>query len=88
MNREEMLKHLGVTSDELDDFMKKFLAFLATLNKRQRALVTRSLPSIEQALEVFGPKVSADDLRRLFGGDKHHEPVIFCSPFDDGDEDE
>jgi hypothetical protein len=76
MNREEMLKHLGITGPELDEFLKKYAEFLANLDKGQHALISRSLPTMKQAMASFGGQVTAEQLTELFGGDQH-TPAMF-----------
>ena len=77
MNREEMLKKLGVSSEELDDFVRKYHHFLSTLDARQRDLITRSLPTVHQAMKAFGPDVKEDELVKLFHGGKEI-PIVAC----------
>lgn len=80
MNRDEMLKELGVSADELHDLLEKFHAFLASLDEPQRAAIRRSLPTLAEALAAFGPNVTEEDLLKLFEGDVGHKPVIICVP--------
>jgi hypothetical protein len=78
MNPDEMLKELGLSRHELDDILAKFHAFLGSLDKRQHAAVTRSLPTLAEAVAAFGPDVKADDLRKLLEGDGRLGPVTLC----------
>jgi hypothetical protein len=79
MNPEEMLKELGLSRHELDDTLAKFHSFLASLDKRQHAAVTRSLPTMAEAVAAFGPDVKADDLRKLLEGEGGRlGPVTLC----------
>jgi hypothetical protein len=82
MNRDEMLKHLGVTAPELADFLRKFSAFLSTLDKAEQAMMHRALPTLHQIHKAFGPDVSADELLHLFGGDSEHPPVFMAPPLE------
>jgi hypothetical protein len=78
MNPDEMLKELGLSRNELNDTLAKFHSFLASLDKRQHAAVTRSLPTMAEAVAAFGPDVNADDLRKLLEGDGSLGPVTLC----------
>lgn len=80
MTREEMLKRLGVTEAELRDFLHRFSQFAASLDPKQRAMLERSMPSMEEARKAFGPDVSEEDLLKLFGGGRMDTPVIVCLP--------
>ena len=80
MNRDEMLKELGVTSKELHDFLGKFSAFLATLDTKEKAMMHRALPTLHQVLKAFGPDVTAEELLELFGGDAEHPPAFLAPP--------
>ena len=77
MNREEMLKKLGLSSEELDDFVRKYHHFLGTLDPAQRDMITRSLPTVDQAMKAFGPELKADELIKLFHGSKQI-PIVAC----------
>ena len=80
MNRDEMLVKLDVSADQLQDLLQKFRGFLATLDKHQHAIVKRSLPTMAEALQAFGPSVNEAELAELFEGDSRHQPVIICLP--------
>ena len=71
MSHEEMLRHLGLTDQELKDLLQKFNRFYGELNKDQQATVTRSLPALDEAARTFGPDVNAPDLDTLL---KTHAP--------------
>ncbi len=80
MSRDELLKALGLSSDELNDLLKKLRDFLDSLNAAQRTVIERSLPVIKEALTAFGPNVTEAELLALFKGDIHHPPVICIFP--------
>ena len=67
MDREALLQSLGLTSDELKDFLRKFANFQRELNTAQLRVLVRSLPSIEQARKSLGP--TTEDLTELFGSE-------------------
>ena len=64
MDSEALLKSLGLTSDELHDFLRKFGAFQRELNPAQLQVLTRSLPSVEQARKSLGP--TTQDVTEFF----------------------
>jgi len=67
MTRNEMLKRMKLTDEELKDLILKFKAFQKSLNKNQRAVVKISLPKASTAAKTFGDDVTAKDLKKLFG---------------------
>jgi hypothetical protein len=69
MTREEMLKRMRLTEEELHHLLKAFRKFYTSLNQRQQAVVKRSLPSLDQAAKSFGPDVKPPDIVRLFDTD-------------------
>lgn len=71
MTREEMLKRMGLTHEELKDFLQKLGQLHASLNDRQRAVLKRSLPTHSAAAKTFGADVTAGDLEKLFDGEQH-----------------
>ena len=75
MNREELLKELGLSEAEFQDLLQKFDAFFASLDENQQAVVSRSLPSTADVLATLGPGANEADLQKLFKGEKHHPPV-------------
>lgn len=66
MTRDQMLKRLGLEEAELKDLLAKYAEFHKKLSPQQRAVITRSLPSVEDATKSFGPDVTAEDLQALF----------------------
>lgn len=77
MDREALLEKLGLTSEELQDFLRKFNDFKRTLNPAQLQILVRSLPSLEQARRSLGP--TDQDLADLFRdeADKSGDVVMF-----------
>jgi hypothetical protein len=76
MNREELLKALGLSDQEFRELLEKFNAFLSSLNKNQQAVVRRSLPTIGQALHALRPDVTEADLEEFFRpDDEQNVPV-------------
>jgi hypothetical protein len=69
MTRNEMLKRMRLTDDELKDLVHKFKAFHNSLNEPQRAVIKTSLPKPSAAAKTFGDDVTAKDLKELFGTD-------------------
>ena len=57
------------------DFQQKYSQFFNSLDAAQRAIITRSLPTLHQAMKTFGPDVDEEELIKLFGGGKN-DPVI------------
>lgn len=77
MNREELLKALGLSSEEFHDLLKKFDAFFSSLNKNQQVIVRRSLPTVAQALSALRPDVSEAELEKFFASDDLKPPMCF-----------
>ena len=70
MTREEMLKKMGLTSEELTDLMQQLAQLRASLNDAQRAVLDRSLPTHSAAAKTFGADVTAGDLQKLLKADQ------------------
>ena len=71
MTREEMLKRMGLSSDELSELLQKLGALYVSLNERQRAVLNRSLPTHSAAAKTFGASVTAADLQKLLKTEHH-----------------
>jgi hypothetical protein len=69
MTRDEMHARLGLSPKDLTDLLNKYRDFHKGLSDAQKAVVTRSLPSIEDAMKSFGPDVTPEDLQSLFDPD-------------------
>jgi hypothetical protein len=67
MTRDEMLKRLGLSDEELKDLLHKFVKFHKSLNDHQKAVIERSLPTTAAAAKTFGPTVTPEHLEQLFG---------------------
>ena len=74
MDREALLQSLGLTSDELQDLVRKFVLFQRELNPVQLSVVLRSLPTLERARASLGP--TPEDLTELFRTDLRPEPDV------------
>ena len=64
MDSEALLKSLGLSEKELQDFLRKFANFQRDLNPAQLTLLLRSLPTLDQARRSLGP--SPGDLTEFF----------------------
>ncbi len=85
MDRQQLLKKLGLTQHELDELLVKTRHFIRSLNTAQKKVVEASLPNITTAMDCFDDDVSEQDLLELFSqGDKSQSPICFCIPEDDG----
>jgi len=80
MNREDMLKKLGVSHDQLLDLFRKFEAFFNTLDPQQQQVVKKSLPTVKDAAAAFGPDASEADLLSLFQADPQRAPLAIFLP--------
>jgi hypothetical protein len=69
MTREEMLKRMGLTQEELTDLLQKLAQLHASLNDHQRAVLDRSLPTHSAAAKTFGANVTAADLQKLLSAE-------------------
>ena len=84
MNREDMLKQLGISHDQLQDLFQKFEAFLASLNPQQQQIVKFSLPTVKEAVEAFGGDATESDLMNLFQADPQRAPLACFLPLQQG----
>lgn len=85
MDRQKLLKKLGLTQQELDELQVKTRHFIRSLNKAQRKVVEASLPSVTKAMDCFDDDVSEQDLLELFSqGDDGQPMVCFCIPEGNG----
>ncbi len=83
MDREALLKSLGLTNDELKDFLRKFADFQRELNPAQLKVLVRSLPTIDEARKSLGP--TTQDLTELFGSELDRGgDVVLCIFAGDG----
>jgi len=80
MNRDDMLKKLGVSQDQLQDLFRKFESFFNTLNPQQQKVVKASLPTVQEAVQAFGADATAADLMSLFQADEQHPPLAIFLP--------
>jgi hypothetical protein len=71
MTREEMLKKMGLTHEELKDYWQKLGQLHASLNDRQRAVLERSLPTYSAAAKTFGTDITAVDLQKIVRAEQH-----------------
>jgi hypothetical protein len=69
MTREEMLKKMGLTHEELKDLLQKLAQLRASLTDHQRAVFDHSLPTHSAAAKTFGADVNAGDLQKLLGAE-------------------
>ncbi len=77
MDREELLRHLGLKGDELRDFLRKFADFQRELSPAQRKVLLGSLPSLERASQTLG--TTAENLEELFREELNDlKDVIIC----------
>lgn len=67
MNRDEMLRKLGLTDAQYRDLMGKLLTFCQSLDDSQKRVVRHNLPNLEEAARSFGPDVSVEDFKRFCG---------------------
>ena len=62
MDDPQILNHLGLSDDDLRDYLTKFGNFYSSLNDAQKAFAARSMPSpdVTKAAAAVGPGVSPD----------------------------
>lgn len=80
MTQDEMLKELDVSHDQLYQLLTKFRSFLGSLPPKERAVIERSLPTLQEAMAAFGHEVTEEQLMKLFKDDKEQGPFILCFP--------
>lgn len=66
MSRDEMLNRLGLSDADLTDLLTQYNDFVGKLKPGQQAVIKRSLPTVQEATQSFGPDVTADDMQELF----------------------
>lgn len=84
MNREDMLKQLGVSQQQLQDLMQKFQTFFSSLDTQQQQVVKASMPTVKQAAAAFGSEVNEADLLDLFKADAQRPPLTCFIPIQQG----
>jgi hypothetical protein len=84
MNRDDMLKQLGVSLQQLEDLFQKFQAFFNSLDAQQQQVVKTSMPTVQHALAAFGPEVNEADLLNLFKADAQRPPIACFLPLQQG----
>ena len=65
MTQKQLLKLLGLTSEEFRDLLQKFADFQKSLNPAQRDAVERSMPTIAQARRSLGGDLTPEQLLDL-----------------------
>jgi len=65
MTHDEMLKRTGLTEHEFKHMLTAFRAFYGSLNAKEKAVVNRALPTLEQALKALGGDMDVDDFQVL-----------------------
>jgi hypothetical protein len=69
MTRQEMLKQMGLTQEELKDLLVRLTKLRADLTEPQRAVFDRSLPTHATAAKTFGADVTAANLQELLSAE-------------------
>jgi hypothetical protein len=86
MDRQKILKKLGLTQQELDDLLTKRRHFVKSLNPAQRKVVEASLPKAGAAIKTLGTDCSEQDLLDAFGQEEVSPRIMaFCVPEGGGD---
>jgi hypothetical protein len=86
MDRQKLLKKLGLTQQELDELISKRRNFLRSLNPAQRRVLEASLPKTTTVIKTFGTDCSEQDLLELCGQEEVAPRILaFCVPEGGGD---
>lgn len=86
MDRQRILKRLGLTQQELDDLLTKRRNFVKSLNPAQRRVMESSLPRTSTVMKSMGTDCSEQDLLEVFGQEEVTPRVMaFCVPEGGGD---
>lgn len=86
MDRQKLLKKLGLTQHDLDDLITKRRHFLKSLNPAQRRVLEASLPKTTTVIKTFGADCSEQDLLELFGQEEVAPRMLaLCVPEGGGD---
>ena len=80
MNRDDMLKQLGVSQEQFQDLLQKFQNFFNSLDSQQQQVVKTSMPNVKQAAAAFGPEVNEGHLLDLFQADAQRPPLTCFLP--------
>lgn len=65
MTHDDMIAKMGLSTEEHRDLMIKFAAFHNSLNANQQRVMERSMPTLEQAAQSFGPGVTTQHIQSL-----------------------
>ena len=86
MDRQRLLKKLGLTEQELTDLITKRRHFLKSLTPAQRRVFEASLPKTNTVIKTFGADCSEQDLLELCGQEEVAPRILaFCVPEGGGD---
>jgi hypothetical protein len=66
MDRKEMLKKMGLSENQLKHLLETFRHFYQGLEPAEKAVIRRSLPTLEEAARSFDHGIKAGDLEVLF----------------------
>jgi hypothetical protein len=86
MDRQRILKKLGLTQQELDELITKRRNFVKSLSPAQRRVIEVSLPKTTTVMKTMGSDCSEQDLLEAFGQEEATPRLMaFCVPEGGGD---
>lgn len=80
MTHDELLASLGLSGAQLSDTLQKFHNFFQSLDDQQKAVVQKSIPSLTEAANSFGPDVQESELRSLLEDYVDNKPLMCFFP--------
>lgn len=66
MDRTQMLKKMGLSEPQFEHLLRTFKHFYQELSPAEKAVVRRSLPTLEEAARSFDHGIKPADLEVLF----------------------
>jgi hypothetical protein len=73
MTDEDILRKIGLSDEELKEFLRKVNEFFNTLNEKERGAFVKGLKSVEQATRELDEDLTPQDLEWFI---RRHEPTI------------
>ena len=65
MTDQEILNKIGLSTEQLGEFFRKFNVFVNTLSSKERQMFLHSLKSPQEAAAELGPDVKPEQLQKL-----------------------
>jgi hypothetical protein len=76
LTKEEILRQMGLTDDEVRDAEAKFAQLVSTLDQAQQKTLKESTPTAESAAQTFTPSLSPEHLMQFIRERSPHDAAI------------